>query len=93
MQSIYGGYRPTRRPVKSLQIAAGLWPVKRLQIGRRKAGYKACNMLATNGWRSMVKLNKIGEYSSILTNVSATTTTNQKLDPRGMEYKEQQSKM
>jgi hypothetical protein len=54
--------------------AAGLRPVKRLQI---VAGYKACNMLATisYGWRSMVKLNKIGEYSSILTNDSPTTTT------------------
>jgi hypothetical protein len=39
------------RPVKSLQIAAGLWPVIKLVI---------C-------WRSMVKLNKIGEYSIILT--------------------------
>jgi hypothetical protein len=41
------------------------------------------------GWRSMVKLNKIGEYSSILTNDSGrrrrrrtTTTTKQKVDPR-----------
>jgi hypothetical protein len=43
------------------------------------------------GWRSMVKLNKIGEYSSILTNDSGRrrrrrrrrrTTTKQKVDPR-----------
>jgi hypothetical protein len=36
------------------------------------AGYKACNMLATYSWRSVGELNKIGEDSSILTNVSTT---------------------
>jgi hypothetical protein len=39
------------------------------------AGNKAYNMLANYGWRSMVKLNKIDEYSSILSRFSRTTTT------------------
>jgi hypothetical protein len=59
--------------------------LKIFQIGRPTAGYKACNMLVTYGWISMVKLNKIGEYSSILINDSPTTTrtrTKQKVDPR-----------
>jgi hypothetical protein len=40
---------------------------------------------AAYGWRSMVKLNKIGEYSSFLLMSPQTTTraTKQKLDPRG----------
>jgi hypothetical protein len=44
--------------------AAGLRPVKAykllyiLQIGQPTAGYKACYMLATYCWKSMVKLNK-----------------------------------
>jgi hypothetical protein len=54
MLATYGSCRRTAG--KSLQIAAGLWFVKkRLQIGRPMAGNKACNMLATYGWRSMVK--------------------------------------
>jgi hypothetical protein len=35
--------------VKSLQIAAGLRPVKKLQIGRPTAGYEACNIYWEGG--------------------------------------------
>jgi hypothetical protein len=59
--AIYGGCRPKLRPVKSFIIAAAFGRLKRLQIGRPTAGYKACNMLANYGRRIMVKINKIGE--------------------------------
>jgi hypothetical protein len=59
-------------PAQSLTFAAGLWPVKKVdnRPANATAGYKACNMLTTCDWRSMLKLKKLGEYSSILTNVS-----------------------
>jgi hypothetical protein len=66
--------QPTRQPDIRIAICrrptadAVLWPVKNIEnrpsYGTR-AGYKACNMLVTYGWRMMVKVNKIGEYSSI----------------------------
>jgi hypothetical protein len=60
-------WRPTAAAGgKKLTNCCSPRPVKRLQIGRPTAGYKACNMLATYGSRSIVKLNKIGEHSSIL---------------------------
>jgi hypothetical protein len=58
----YGGCRPTRRDGRK-KVYKLLPPFGRLtilKICRPLAGYKACNMLATYGWRSMVKLVEFG---------------------------------
>jgi hypothetical protein len=49
-----------RRPEKAYKLLPPFGRLAILKIGRPTAGYKACNMLATYGWRSMVKLVESG---------------------------------
>jgi hypothetical protein len=75
---------PVYGRLSNLQYADGCRPsagkidCKSAGLSFGRAGYQACNMLANYCWRSMVKLNKIGEYNSIL------------MSPQEQEQQEQQ---
>jgi hypothetical protein len=70
------GCQPKLRSVKAYKLLPAFARLKRLQIGRPLAGYKACNML-------VVKLYNIDSINDSPTTRRRTTrTTKQKIDPR-----------